>query len=102
MINIPLSCPTKPGEITVFSITPLYCLVTDADQIDFGDELIVTRFSEGLVAFLGNDDDLMRRVHPYKPPRLLSEGKGGSFDGGELMVKKGIRIKGCSQELHEN
>jgi hypothetical protein len=102
MINIPLSCPTKSGEITVFSITPLYCLVTDADQIDFGDELIVTRFSEGLVAFLGNDDDFMRRVHLYKPQGLLWERKGVSFDEGELLIQEVIRIKACARELHEN
>ncbi len=102
MINIPSSCPTKLGEITVLSITPLYCLVTDADQIDFGDELIVTRFSEGLVGFLGNDDDFMQRVHLYRPQGLLWERKGVSFDEGELLVQEFIRIKACAQELHEN
>jgi hypothetical protein len=60
-------------EVPLLTITPLYCLVTDADEIVLTDRVTITRYSEEQIKFLGEDDRFVRHLRLYVPQCLLWE-----------------------------
>lgn len=60
-------------EVPLITITPLYCLVTDPDEIVLTDKITITRFSEEQMKFLAEDDRFARHLRLYTPQCLLWE-----------------------------
>jgi hypothetical protein len=59
--------------VPLLTVTPLYCLVTDADEIALTDKVTITRFSEEQMKFLGEDDRFARHLRLYTPQCLQWE-----------------------------
>jgi hypothetical protein len=62
-------------EIPFMSLTPLYCIVTDADEIELGCDTSLCRFSEEQLKFLGENDRFVAYLQLHKPQCLLWERK---------------------------
>lgn len=62
-----------PVEVPLISVTPLYCIVTDADEITLKDKVTLTRFSQEQIEFLGKDDHFARHLRLHTPQCLLWE-----------------------------
>lgn len=61
------------------SVTPLYCLVTDADEIDLSNGVSITRFSEGQLEFLSKYENFIGHLRLHKPQCLLWERRSIPF-----------------------
>jgi hypothetical protein len=77
--------PQDSFEVPFISITPLYCVVTDIDEIDFINKMTITRFSEKQLSFLGEDDRFTRHLHLYTPQCLLWERSSVPFEDFKLL-----------------
>src|ERR1700739_2379871 len=62
---------SQPTQIPLQSFTPLYCIVTDADEIPLTGQSKIVRYSKGRLAFLGEDDRFLRHLSLYPPQCLL-------------------------------
>jgi hypothetical protein len=58
-------------EIPLLTITPIYCLVTDADEVALTDKIAIRRFSQEQLKFLGEDDRFVRHLRLYTPQCLM-------------------------------
>jgi hypothetical protein len=62
---------SQPTQIPLQSFTPLYCIVTDADEIPLTGQSKIVRYSGERLAFLGEDDRFLRHLSLYPPQCLL-------------------------------
>jgi len=79
-------------EVPLLSITPLYCLVTDADEIVLTDKVTITRFSEEQMKFLGEDDRFARHLRLYTPQCLLWERSSVSLKQFKRMAEGSVAL----------
>jgi len=63
---------SERAKVPVLSLTPLYCIVTDADEIPLTDESKIVRYSQDRLKFLGENDQFLRHLDLYPPQCLLS------------------------------
>ena len=66
--------PTPVGrddKLPLSSVTPLYGLSTDADRIDMGGLVSITRISDEQLQVLSADDMFMQHIRLYQPQHLL-------------------------------
>jgi|SRR3984893_19209807 len=69
-----MSSPTSvesDRRLPLSSVTPLYGLSTDADQIDITDDVTITRISEEQLHVLSADDVFLHHIRLYQPQHLL-------------------------------
>jgi hypothetical protein len=85
-----------PPEIPLLTITPLYCLVTDADEIKLTTDTTVGRFSADLLAFLGEDDRFVQHLRLYTPQCLLWDRSIVPLEDFRLMAKEFADLGGGS------
>ncbi len=79
-------------EVPLLSITPLYCLVTDADEVALTDKITITRFSEEQMKFLGEDDRFARHLRLYTPQCLLWERSSVSLREFKQMAEETVAL----------
>jgi len=59
--------------VAFVSVTPLYCLVTDADEINLSNGVSITRFSEEQLEFLSEYENFTGHLRLHRPQCLLWE-----------------------------
>lgn len=79
-------------EVPLLSITPLYCLVTDTDEIVLTDKITIARFSEEQIKFLGEDDRFIRHLRLYTPQCLLWERSSVSLKEFRQMAEETVAL----------
>src|SRR5260370_3519689 len=79
-------------KVHLLSITPLYCLVTDADEIILTNKVTITRFSEEQMKFLGEDDRFARHLRLYTPQCLLWERSSVSLKQFKGMAEETVAL----------
>jgi hypothetical protein len=67
----PPSSLSHASKIPLLSLTPLYCIITDADEVPLTQESKIVRYSEERVSFLGEEDRFLRHLRLYPPQCLL-------------------------------
>jgi hypothetical protein len=67
----------EPGQIPdlprvpLLSMTPLYCIVTDGEEIHLTGQSKIVRYSKERIGFLGEEDRFVRHLFLYPPQCLL-------------------------------
>lgn len=74
--------------VPVVSVTPLYCLVTDEDEIRLSDAISITRFSEEQLGFLAEFTNFVGHLRLYPPQCLLWERNSVSLRHFVTMAKE--------------
>jgi hypothetical protein len=57
--------------VSLLTITPLYCVITDSDEIPLTDQSKIVRYSEARLNFLGEEDRFVQHLRLYTPECLL-------------------------------
>lgn len=67
------------ADVPFVSVTPLYCLVTDEEEISLSEGITITRFSEGQLDFLSEYKNFTGHLRLYPPECLLWVRNSTSF-----------------------
>jgi hypothetical protein len=81
-------------NVPFINITPLYCIITDADEISLQDQVTLSRFSEEQIAFLGEHDRFFQHLRLYKPEGLLWERSTLPWEGFLNLTNEFMAIAG--------